>query len=127
MTSSTRRGVRFAAVGLFNTGIDLTLFSALVWIADWHVVPANLVAFSAAALNSYAMNRFWTFAGPVRRPLRHRIVLFAAVTCGSAVATTMALWAMTSAGLSALAAKLMSVGLSVALNYTGMSRAVFTR
>jgi putative flippase GtrA len=119
--------VRFAVVGLANTGIDIALFAGLVWGMGWHVVPANLVAFAVAAFNSYVMNRLWTFAGAVRRPARHRFALFGAVTCGAAVAATAALWAMTSAGLPTPVAKILSVGVSISFNYVGMSRIVFVR
>lgn len=54
---------RFAVVGLFNLGIDLTIFSVSLYLLDVHLLVANTVAYSVATVNSYLMNKYWTFAG----------------------------------------------------------------
>lgn len=119
--------VRFAAVGLINTGLDFALFSAFFWVVGWSVVAANLVAFSVAALNSYVMNRSWVFPDAALRPLPQSLLLFAAVTCFSAAGATLVLWLLVGAGVPVLVAKALSVGVSILLNFTGLSRIVFAR
>lgn len=52
--------LKFALVGGVNTGIDFLLFTLLtVW--GWGYLPAQCVSFTCAVLNSYLLNRSWTF------------------------------------------------------------------
>ena len=51
---------RFAAVGVSNTALSTVVFGLLVR-AGLHYVPASAVAFSLGALNSYVLNRRFTF------------------------------------------------------------------
>ena len=56
---------KFAVVGVVNTGIDFGLYFVLTRCTDlgdgnW-ILLANFIAFSAAATNSYFLNKFWTF------------------------------------------------------------------
>ncbi|MBZ9865985.1 GtrA family protein [Mesorhizobium sp. CA15] len=58
--STGNKVVRFALVGLINTGIDLTAFFLLLKL----VVPAlaaNVGAWFVAVLFSFVANRFWSF------------------------------------------------------------------
>lgn len=54
---------RFAVVGLVNLGIDLAIFSIALYVLDAHLLVANTAAYSVATVNSYLMNKYWTFAG----------------------------------------------------------------
>ncbi len=53
--------IRFGMVGVVNTAIDLVLFTLLVQGARLPVVPANILSYGAGILNSFLMNRAWTF------------------------------------------------------------------
>jgi len=55
------QGIRYAAVGVLNTAVDLAVFALLVAGAGVAPVPANVVSFSAGAVNSFLWNRSWTF------------------------------------------------------------------
>ena len=56
--------MRFAAVGVVNTAISTVVFASLVHAgADY--VPASAIAFTLGALNSYILNRRWTFRSRV--------------------------------------------------------------
>jgi putative flippase GtrA len=52
--------VSFAGVGLLNTAID---FGALSLLLHFHMplLVANTLAFLLAVVNSYFMNKYWTF------------------------------------------------------------------
>ncbi len=52
--------IRFAGVGLLNTAIDFGLLSLLLYW-DVPLLVANTLAFLAAVINSYFMNKYWTF------------------------------------------------------------------
>ena len=51
---------RFAIVGVLNTAIDFTIFLWLSWVGV-SIVLAQALSYSAGTLNSYVLNRNWTF------------------------------------------------------------------
>lgn len=57
--------LRFGIVGVLNTGIDFAILNALSWATGItkgaEVVPLKAVAFLAANINSYLLNKTWTF------------------------------------------------------------------
>jgi putative flippase GtrA len=61
-----RQWVRFALVGVANTLLSWCLYAASVGVGV-HYLLASGVAFALGALNSYALNRRWTFASRARR------------------------------------------------------------
>lgn len=74
-----RRAVRFGLVGVVNTAIDFTIFYLLHYIFSVGYLLANLVAFLTASINSYLLNRRWTFKSTAvdvhREFLQYTIVL----------------------------------------------------
>src|SRR5690606_31520628 len=54
------KAVRFAAVGIANSGIDFAVFTALAW-AGIPALIANVLAWAVAVTFSYAVNSRWTF------------------------------------------------------------------
>ena len=64
---NVRHITRFTVVGSVNTAIDLSLFALFVSFLHWSVVPANVISYSTGILNSFLMNKFWTFGD--RTPL----------------------------------------------------------
>jgi putative flippase GtrA len=61
---------RFAVVGGMNTAIDALLFFSLTATTSMAPVIANVISYSAGMLNSYFLNRSWTFRGGLG--VRHR-------------------------------------------------------
>lgn len=55
------RFVRFAVTGGLNTLVDFVVFFLLSGVWHWHEVPAQILSYSAGILNSYCINRRWTF------------------------------------------------------------------
>lgn len=56
---------RFVLVGAINTGIDFAVFNGLMLITGIQsgapVVVINTIAFCVAVINSYFLNKYWTF------------------------------------------------------------------
>jgi putative flippase GtrA len=52
--------LRFAAVGVTNTLLSTAIFAALFHLGV-HYLLASALAFAVGALNSYTLNRRWTF------------------------------------------------------------------
>jgi len=56
---------KFVIVGVINTGIDFAvlnalLFSTKIYSGRW-LILFNSISFSAAVINSYFLNKYWTF------------------------------------------------------------------
>lgn len=59
--------LRFAAVGLANSAVDFAVFTVLHLGFAVAIVPANVLAYAAAASFSYVANSRWTFVGRKER------------------------------------------------------------
>src|SRR5579859_2968437 len=73
---------RFSLVGILNTAIDLLVFNLLLWLLPTQdtrlLLLYNALAQCVAALNSFAINKFWTFGN--KNPInRQQIMRFLAV------------------------------------------------
>jgi putative flippase GtrA len=57
------QAIKFGAVGILNTGIDLGLYFVLTRWLGLGSLPslAKAISFSAGILNSFLWNKFWTF------------------------------------------------------------------
>lgn len=56
---------KFVVVGVINTGIDFAILNALMFSTNissgkWMII-FNSISFTAAVVNSYFMNKYWTF------------------------------------------------------------------
>lgn len=68
--------LKFATVGVLNTTIDFSIYTALTRLADWHFLYANAVSFLSAVTVSFWINRFWTFRDRPRRGRRQYVLFF---------------------------------------------------
>lgn len=57
--------IKFAAVGVLNTGIDVALFFLLNRFGVPYVA-AQAISYSCGTCNSYLLNKFWTFRSSER-------------------------------------------------------------
>ena len=67
--------VKFGLVGFLNTSIDYGLFAALVYLVHLHYLIANAISFSVAVINSFILNRRWTFQSH-HRQWQHEAIKF---------------------------------------------------
>lgn len=56
-----RQIIKFSIIGVLNTIIDFSILNFLIRILSWTVLPANTISFSVAVINSYFLNKYWTF------------------------------------------------------------------
>ncbi|MEB3103137.1 GtrA family protein [Ferviditalea candida] len=118
------RFVKFNAVGLINTGVDFAVF-ALLNAAGLNVYFAQAVSYSAGIANSFLLNRVWTFQYR-EKPGWGEALRFLSVNLTSFAVSTAALYALHALlGVHALAAKLVTLTVSVLLNYFGYKHLVF--
>ena len=52
--------LKFALVGVLNTGVDVVIFFLLTRLGSPYVA-AQVVSYSCGAANSYLLNKLWTF------------------------------------------------------------------
>ncbi len=53
--------IKFMAVGVVNFLVDLGVLTLLHSVIGIPVVPSNIVSYSCGVVNSYILNRYWTF------------------------------------------------------------------
>ena len=112
------KAISFALVGVVNTAIDFSVFWTAAHFLGWPLVPANVVAWLVAVSFSYAMNSLITFGPESGRILRWRdYATFAASGVAGMVSSTATLFAL-SYVMPVLAAKLISIAVSFAVNFS---------
>jgi putative flippase GtrA len=112
------KAISFALVGVVNTLIDFSIFWTAARFLDWPLVPANVSAWLVAVTFSYVLNSFITFGPESGRVLRWRDYgTFAASGVAGMVASTATLFVL-SYILPLLAAKLLSILVSFAVNFS---------
>ena len=117
--------VRFALVGVANTCVDVVVFSLLTVVLAWGPGPANAVSYAAGTVNSYLLNRPWTFrASGSGRHHALAFALFAAINLGGLVLFT-ALVVALSRAMPVAAAKAVTVALVFFYNFLLVRRLVF--
>lgn len=132
---------KFIIVGGINTGIDFLILNILIYItgitAGVELFILNCVSFSVAVVNSYFMNKHWTFQDktkPEQEPIKFS--QFLAVSIVGIIINGLILTSITSYisplfGLSAVfwanIAKLMATGVSLIWNFIGYKFFVFKK
>lgn len=102
MSGEGLRIARFCVVGVSNTVVALVTFVLLVHLG----LPAPLasgLAFCAGAVNSYQLNRRWTFSGMLRTS--HAWLRFTIAQATGALASALGVLLLTNAGWPRLAAE----------------------
>jgi putative flippase GtrA len=112
------KATSFALVGVLNTAVDFCVFWTTVTYLHWPLVPANVSAWIVAVTFSYTMNSFITFGPESGRVLRWRdFASFAASGIAGMMSSTATLFAL-SYFIPVLLAKLASILVSFAVNFS---------
>ncbi|MFP6742694.1 MAG: GtrA family protein [Alphaproteobacteria bacterium] len=129
MVESGRHGgriVRFGVVGVAKTAIDFALFALLYYVALWPLLAANAVAYGVAVINSYVLNKYWTFGDTSRgRTAVLRGLLFVALNLVGLGLASAAIWLLAQF-LHPLVAKAGSIAVTFTWNYWSNHRFVYT-
>lgn len=121
-----RRLQRFTAVGLFNTVVDLSVFSLLRLVVDADLLVANSAGFACAVTCGFFLNRRWTFADRTHHhSVGRQYLMFFSLALGGLAISNGVVWSL-SQSLSDIAAKLISFVFIFAWNY-GTSRLIVFR
>jgi putative flippase GtrA len=120
------RIIRFAAVGVANTAIDFALFALLYYVALLPLLAANAGAYGVAVVNSYLLNKYWTFGDTSRgRTAALRGLLFIALNLVGLALASAFIWLLALI-LHPLAAKAGSIVVTFVWNYWSNHRFVYT-
>ena len=120
------RATRFAIVGAANTGVDVGIFSLLVFGFGVGLVPANAIAYLVASTSSYFVNRIWTFKGKTAPAGIRDYLAFQMINGVGFVLATIVLVILANY-LPTLAAKFLSIGASFSWSFFMLDRFVWNK
>ncbi|HWQ41664.1 MAG TPA: GtrA family protein [Desulfosporosinus sp.] len=116
--------IKFCLVGAVNTGIDFTVFTVLSNFGVLLLV-AQVVSYSCGVLNSFLLNRTWTFRE--RKQSSGQLIRFLTLNLGTLTITYGLLvyfryhlvWPL-------LVCKLVATGVSLVINFVGSRLWIFS-
>jgi putative flippase GtrA len=121
------KAVCFAMIGCVNATVDFTVFSIGYFLTGLPIVIANVISWSVAVTNSYALNSMITFAAESGRRLNFKAYgMFAATQLGGLIANTLTV-VLASYFIPVMLAKLLAIGASFVVDFTLSHLVVFRR
>lgn len=112
------KAIKFAMIGVVNTGVDYGVFAFAYVYLGFHPVAANAVSWIVANTGSYVLNSFITFAAESGRVLRLRDYLsFVASGIAGFIANTLTV-VLGSYLMPVLVAKFFAIGVSFLVNFS---------
>jgi putative flippase GtrA len=131
-----RQVLRFGLVGGLNTLVDLLVLNGLLWLfpttSSLMLLAYNSLAYSLGAVNSFLLNKYWTF-GQKQRTTRRELARFTLTTlCGIGWSTSI-IWLASNAlhpflvntTVWANASKVIAIGGTALISFLGMRLWVF--
>ncbi len=119
------RVFRFGIVGVINTGVDVGVFSLLLFIFDTPVLAANTVGYLTGLCGSFFLNKHWTFSET--RDQGHtgrQFLLFAGLGLGGLALSNLVVWSLVHF-LPEIVSKLASVAVVFIWNFVTSRLIVF--
>ena len=123
---------KFLVVGAVNFLVDFGIFKLLTVALSMLVAPANVISYTSGVINSFLLNRYWTFK------IKHKFVSvhfakFVFVNLVSLGVNTLAVWVLVDLyhfsdglfGVQNLYAKLIATVFSFTVNFAGNKLLVF--
>ncbi|AZO02958.1 GtrA family protein [Mesorhizobium sp. M2A.F.Ca.ET.037.01.1.1] len=114
--STGNKIVRFALVGLVNTGIDLTAFYLLLKLTA-PALAANVGAWFVAVLFSFVANRFWSFERDPDIRLHHSFLRFVSLGALISLGVSSLSIAALAGAIGVWPAKIIGVVVAAVLNF----------
>jgi len=111
-------------VGAVNTGVDFAVFAVLSNMGILLLV-AQSISYSCGVLNSFLLNRTWTFKGSSRSPGQW-IRFLALNLCTLGITYGLLVYFHQSLAWPLLLCKLFATGASVVINYAGSRLWIFS-
>ncbi len=136
LSRDIRQFLRFGLVGCLNTLVDLLALNCLLWLWPTRntaaLLLANSLAYAFGALNSFLLNRYWTFQRR-GRATRREIARFVLAALAGVICNDLLLAGLNSVLQAAHStttgwlniAKLLAIGGTVLLSYLSMRLWVF--
>lgn len=131
---------KFFVVGILNTGLDFLVLNLLMWITQTYkgtpIVIFGTISFSVAVINSYFLNKYWTFGDQSKTQAPQQFVKFLSVAIVGLVLNNSIIYFITTLvnpifGLSPVLwanfAKAMATGVVLAWNFVGYKLFVFKK
>lgn len=115
---STSVVAKFSLIGLLNTAVDVAVFAALIW-GGWSPAIAHTASTALATLNSFALNRNWTFRNARRQSDIVRLIKFVTLNLVSYGLSLGVLLAAGAEGFTPLAAKSGALVVTMTVNFAG--------
>lgn len=130
--------IRFALIGVVNTGIDFAILNVLMFATGINEGPnliyLNLISFTAAVANSYFLNKKWAFKDNSQGDTGKKFSAFLAISIIGALINTGIVTGIStyidpilglSQGLWVNVAKLLATGVALVWNFIGYKLIVF--
>lgn len=124
--------ITFNLVGLLNTAIDFLMFTFLIWAGTYYLA-AQVIAYGAGMINSFVLNSRYTFGKGKKelqdsKPQQFKTSVRFIVWNGILLGVTLVLLAAFTEwwGLGELVSKVIVTVITVALNFYGSKKWVFT-
>jgi putative flippase GtrA len=124
MSKRSLEFIRFCMVGAVNTGVDFTVFAVLSNMRV-QLLVAQCVSYTCGVLNSFLLNRTWTFRGSGRSS--GQLIRFVALNlCTLSITYGLLVYFHQSLAWPLLLCKLVATGASVVINYAGSRLWIFS-
>ena len=109
--------LKFGVTGLLNTGVDYLAFALLNGFFGWSAATAQVLSYGAGMLNSFLLNRSWTFRAQ-SKAVGAQAVRFVIANLGVlAVSVALIQFLTEQMALQALLAKLLVTAVTMILNF----------
>jgi putative flippase GtrA len=112
------KAISFALVGVVNSVIDFSLFSAAYYYFGFSIIVSQLIAWTIAVSGSYVMNSKITFAAESGRQLGARTYFSFVLTQVAGFLANTATVLVAALFIPVWAGKLLAIGASFLVNFT---------
>lgn len=117
--------MRFGLVGAVNTGVDFAVFTILTHLGAL-ILAAQVVSYGCGTLNSFFLNRTWTFRGRVRQQPLRQFLKFMVLNLGVlSITYGLLVYFHTYLAWSVIVSKLAATGVGMVINFAGSRFLIF--